>query len=420
MKRRALYICYYDLGEPLVESQVVAYLRQLAKRDYDIHLLTFERKRLSTSQAESARDGLARAGITWHHLRYHQRPSLPATLFDIAVGTVAAARICSRHDIEVIHARSHVPAAMAWTLKKLFGYGFIFDYRGMLAEEYVDGGHWREDGIKFRLTKAMERRFFRNADAFVMLTNRIKRDLVASETALHARSEDIEVIPCCVDTARFDVNHGVRASYRKARGWDNRIVLTYVGKIGLWYMVEEMARFFAVARTIDPRFFFQVLTQSDQKQIRDILWRLGVPEDSYDIRIVSSERLPEALLGSDAGISLIRACNSKRASSPTKVAEYLAAGLPVVLNTGVGDCDELVERNRVGVALDGFTDGDFADAVRALIGLLNNSDLRTACRETAEREFSLAGVGANGYEAVYDRLLGKQGIGRSATAVETV
>lgn len=420
MKRRALYICYYDLGEPLVESQVVAYLRQLAKRDYDIHLLTFERNRLSTSQEQIARDGLALVGITWHHLKYHQRPSLPATLFDIFVGTVAAAKICSRHDIEVIHARSHVPAAMAWALKKLFGYAFIFDYRGMLAEEYVDGGHWRENGVKFRLTKAMERRFFRDADAFVMLTNRIKRDLVASETAMRARSEDIEVIPCCVDTTRFDLQDGVRDSYRNARGWDERIVLTYVGKIGLWYMVEEMARFFAIARTVDARFFFQVLTQGDQTKIRDILLRLGVPEDSYDIRFVSSDLLPEALLGSDAGISLIRACNSKRASSPTKVAEYLAAGLPVVLNTGVGDCDELVTRNQIGVALDGFSDSEFAQAARDLIRLLSDRDLRTTCREAAEREFSLSGVGANGYEAVYTRLLGKDGIRRSAAAVETV
>ena len=39
---RTLYICYFGLREPLVQTQVLPYLRALAARGLGVHLLTFE------------------------------------------------------------------------------------------------------------------------------------------------------------------------------------------------------------------------------------------------------------------------------------------------------------------------------------------------------------------------------------------
>ena len=39
---RSLYVCYLSLEDPLVETQVVAYLEGLARRGHTIHLLTDE------------------------------------------------------------------------------------------------------------------------------------------------------------------------------------------------------------------------------------------------------------------------------------------------------------------------------------------------------------------------------------------
>lgn len=406
MERASLYICYYNLDEPLVETQVVAYLKELARRGCRIHLLTFERKRLSREERERHRKRLEDVGIRWHSLRYHSRPSLPATLYDIAAGTVYAARICRRYGIGLVHARSHVPAAMAWALKRLLGVKFLFDFRGMLAEEYVDGGHWREGGLKYGLTKGMERAFFREADALVMLTERIKRDLVRDEQELKGRDEDITVIPCCVDVKRFDIGDGMRAAYRRERGWTDRRVIVYVGKLGLWYMPEEMARFFAAARELEPRLFFQVLTQGDGGEMRSAFEKYGVPEESYDIGFAKPEDLPLVLASADAGISLIRACNSKRASSPTKIGEYLAAGLPVVVNAGVGDGDIIMKANGIGVVLEDFSEREYRRAAGEVMELMDEPETARVCREYAGSTLSLDGVGGPRYAEVYGRLLG--------------
>ena len=90
MKRAALYICYYNVTEPLVHTQVVAYLGELAKRGIEMHLLTFERERHSVERELEITEDLRKRGIQWHWLLYHQRPSLPATVYDIVIGTAAA------------------------------------------------------------------------------------------------------------------------------------------------------------------------------------------------------------------------------------------------------------------------------------------------------------------------------------------
>ena len=40
--KRSLYICYFGLRQPLVRTQVLPYLQELAKGGIDVSLLTFE------------------------------------------------------------------------------------------------------------------------------------------------------------------------------------------------------------------------------------------------------------------------------------------------------------------------------------------------------------------------------------------
>ena len=88
--RRVLFISYNGMLDPLGQSQVIPYLRELARAGVRFTLLSFER---SAAFGTEGRDRcadlkrqLAAAGIEWHWLRYHQRPSLPATMYDVANG----------------------------------------------------------------------------------------------------------------------------------------------------------------------------------------------------------------------------------------------------------------------------------------------------------------------------------------------
>jgi len=92
------------------------------------------------------------------------------------------------------------------------------------------------------------------------------------------------------------------------------------------------------------------------------------------------------------------------AASTTKIAEYLAAGLPVVCNAGVGDVDEVIEGDRVGVVLRDFDDESFARALREVEALRAEGNLARRARESAERRFDIERVGGAKYRRLYARL----------------
>ncbi|MGI9103740.1 MAG: glycosyltransferase family 4 protein [Terriglobales bacterium] len=413
---RILYISYFGVQKHLVQTQVVPYLRELAAAGCQVVLLSFEESTGDRAAAQRERERLAKLlteyGIAWHALRYHKRPSLPATIYDVVAGTVYAAGLMLRRRFDVVHARSHVPAVIALCLKSLFGVRMVFDLRGVMAEEYVDAGRWRQGGIAYRLTKWTETRALRSADGIVMLTHNIREALMERSPELRKRRGDIEIIPCCVMTDKYHPR--LREPSRKRLGLEDKKVMAYVGSLGSWYMMEAMAQAFAEFRNMDPSAHFLIITQSEYELITTPLRALGVPESAYTVMTAPVEEVPGLLIAADFAISFIQPCFSKRSSSPTKIGEYLAAGLPILTNAGIGDVDEIVTGEQVGVLVDGFDPGSYQAALTAVATLLNDGTIQARCRETAERRFAMHGVGREGYLRVYRRL-GLQPAGATAS-----
>ena len=90
--------------------------------------------------------------------------------------------------------------------------------------------------------------------------------------------------------------------------------------------------------------------------------------------------------------------------SPTKAAEDLAAGLPVITNRGIGDLDEIICAEGVGVAVTEFSDDAYREAARQLAALLADKTLSTRCVATARRYFDLERIGWPRYRAIYEQL----------------
>ena len=403
-----LYLCYLGITEPLVQTQVIPYLEGLAAAGWGPVLLTFEPRPLMRDAQNSAREALGRRGIEWRSLRYHKRPALPATFADVVLGIVYGAYLARTRRVAVVHARGHVPAAMALGLKWLVGTRFVFDIRGLVADEYVDAGLWRPGGVLYRAVKWMERFLLARAAAAVVLTGRARAWLCGGRESLMRTGSFVEIVPCCVNLARFRVDRLRTRNIRLGLGLDRHPVLVYAGKLGGWYMAGEMADFFCVAKRFFPRLRFLVLTQGDSAIMREEFERKGVARDEYRCVATPPEETPAYLALADFAISFIAPAFSKMASSPTKMGEYLAAGLPVVYNAGIGDLDDL-EREGVGARLEAFSEAEYIGAADRIRTLLEERDATSqSCRTAAERHFSLAGIGIPRYVRLYARLAGAQ------------
>src|SRR5262249_55928617 len=103
----ALYICYFGLREPLVQTQVLPYLRALAAGGTRMSLRPFEP---GGWRSDDQREQLRREGIDWYALPYHK--AAPAKIYDIVRGAFRAAAIARRNKIQIFHGRSHVGTAI--------------------------------------------------------------------------------------------------------------------------------------------------------------------------------------------------------------------------------------------------------------------------------------------------------------------
>jgi glycosyltransferase involved in cell wall biosynthesis len=403
---RLLYIAYFGALKHLSESQVLPYLRELADAGLGVSLLTFEElpadARLARMETASLASRLCGAGIDWKWLRYHKRPSIPATAFDITVGTLVSAFLILRKRIDVVHARTHVPGLVALVLRALFGVKIVFDLRGLMADEYVEAGVWRKDGISYRLTKWVERHLLRTSDAIVVLTHQVVRVLENSSADFRARRGAVEVIPTCVDLEKY-VYLGRERMRRELRLPDAPTMI-YVGSLGGWYMTEEIVQLYLAGRIEIPHLRFLVVTQSPHELMQNLLEMAEISEDNYTIRTARPSEMPGYLSSADVGVHLIRPGLSMVANSPTKFGEYLACGVPIVTNAGIGDCDEYIIQDRVGVTIKSLNPEGYREAWGSIRELLGESELAARCRKVAERRFSLKTTGREGYLRVYRRL----------------
>jgi glycosyltransferase involved in cell wall biosynthesis len=130
-----------------------------------------------------------------------------------------------------------------------------------------------------------------------------------------------------------------------------------------------------------------------------------VETKNFSVLSVASAEVPSYLAAADAGLAFIKRCISKLASSPTKNGEYLACGLPLVINAGVGDSDALINDWRAGVLIEDFTDAEFASAGRAIEAMASRPEVRQQARAVAERLFDLNTIGAERYVSLYERVL---------------
>jgi glycosyltransferase involved in cell wall biosynthesis len=396
--------------DPLGQSQVIPYLRELARRGVRFTLLSFERPKAFTpagiAQCEQLREKLKTQGIDWHWLRYHQRPSIPATIYDVMAGYRKAGALVRRNQIEMVHARGHIPATIALGLKRRFGVKMIFDLRGLMAEEYVDAEHWREGGLPYRMTKATERRILAATDGIVTLTERIW-PIIKEWKGLRGRPVHHEVIPCCVDLSLFKFSDEERERRRSELGLGDRFTLVYSGSLDGWYLTESMVDFFAAFLKGRSDAHLLWLTTGSHERVRELMRSRNVDSANFSVHAVASAAVPSYLVAADAGMAFIKRCMSKIASSPTKNGEYLACGLPLIINAGVGDSDALIDDWKAGVLIEEFTDAEYLAAGRRIEEMVGHANVRERARAVAEELFDLANIGAVKYAALYEKTLGQ-------------
>jgi glycosyltransferase involved in cell wall biosynthesis len=392
--KKVLYLSYDGVLEPLGESQVLAYLEKLSERGVQYFLISFEKRAdwQNRPKRVAMRERMKRANICWYPLRYHKRPLLLSTLFDAASGFALSITLFVRFRFQIVHARSYVMAMLALSLRVLLPIKFIFDMRGFWVDERADSGQCSRESRLYKFLKKLERAFLKHADAVVSLTEAGVTEM-KSFSYLALREPLFTVIPTCADLELF-----VPAINAKAGGF----LLGYVGTTTLWYDFPPVVTSFRALKKLKPEARLLILTRDPAEPIRKLFKEFS---DSVTIRFTNRDETIKLIQTMDAILFYLHPFYSKRASAPTKLAECLGCGVPVLTNRGVGDMDLIFDQDGIGAIIeDKSSEECIRNGVAELLAVCEDPQIKLRCRQSAEKRFSLTG-GVQNYFELYQRIL---------------
>lgn len=358
MTTRVTYLSMDSVAEGIGASQVLAYVERLARLGRSIELHTFEKGATGVETEES----LASLGVAWKKHAFGKLGSI-AGLGRIMRGAVAV------RGAQLLHARSELAAASALLARSST---WVWDMRSLYADQKIELGELRRGSPQHLVLNRVARASARRADAIVVLASAVIPELqhrYGDEIA-----EKIVVIPTCVDLNRFVPSNMPPGD----------LTLLLAGTLNAFYDVPAMLRFVENAKQRRKAHLSVVspgVTRWDEL-LRDRAdhWTSAAPAAMPDV--IGTAHAGLCICRSDAGVSL-------KASMPTKIAEFLASGRPVIVNAGLGDVREVIGSNRCGVVVEATTDDAMSRAVDDLLGLIEDPETPQRCRRVAQKYFDL-------------------------------
>ena len=222
-----------------------------------------------------------------------------------------------------------------------------FDGRGAIAAEWneyqvVPLQEWKNS------IHTWEKSVVLNADFRIA----VSEELVKYWNERYGYSENKHVvIPCTLNTSfRPEIlkQEEIENARKKMKFNADDIILVYSGSTAGWQSFDLLQGF--LQKIINNNKNIKVLFLSEKDKNVDQL-KTEFPDKIFQTFVKHSE-VSGILKSCDIGILIREKSVTNQVASPTKFAEYLSAGLPVIISEGIGDYTSFVKQNDCGWVLD--------------------------------------------------------------------
>ena len=396
-KTNILFINDGSILNPIIHSQGLPLLKFLSN-SYNCTMLSFELPVKSDKEHERynyihknyksyvsfVQTELKNYGVVPYLIIYFLK-GIPKTFFTV-----------KKYKIKLIHTRSLFPAIIGLCIKIIFPKTkLLYDNRGVLIEEMIYTGIYKRAGFREKIMRRLENRVIRKSDHIVVVSKVFKDFLINKYSHLENLSDKISVI-----NNKTEIDNKITPEDLDLRKDKNIITCIYSGSSAQWQSVQEIFTFAQKCLSEFKDFKLKILTYHPEEFQNQFLHFNDLSEIT-EILNVSSDKVFNHLAKANYGLLLREDNIINNVSSPLKFAEYLAAGLPVVVSKGVGDTGEIIDKYNVGVVI---KNNDFQTAILELKELLKDSSVYKRCREVAVKEFNLE-KSFKDYKLIYDNLI---------------
>ena len=403
-EKKVVFLSYDGITDPLGQSQILPYLFGISSnKNYKITIVSFEKTENYHQNKVFILNKLKKNNIDWVQLKYTKYPPVFSTIWDIYKLRKAINKLKVK-GLDLIHCRSYITSLVALGLKKKYKTPFIFDMRGFYADERVDGKIWSLNNLIYKkiynFFKSKEKEFLQFSDYTISLTTNGKKEIISLNLPNQSK---IKVIPCCTDENLFQKKNiqNVRSELGFSK---DDFIISYVGSIGTWYILDEMLDFFKCLQIKKPNAKYFFITKDKPKLILEKAKSKEIDISSIKIQPSSREMMPSYIGVSNFSIFFILPVFSKKASSPTKMGEIMNLGIPIICNSGVGDVDEIMDKSMPELIVKDFSNNEYERVIDLITN--NYKPNQKVIIETSHNYYSLE-KGVEKYKEVYHEILGE-------------
>jgi PEP-CTERM/exosortase A-associated glycosyltransferase len=310
--------------------------------------------------------------------------------------------VVEREKPDILHA--HSPALnglAALRVAKKYGLPVVYECRAFWEDAAVDHGTSREWGLRYRLSRALETKVFRAANAVTTICEGLRGDIVA-----RGIDEDkVTVIPNAVDIENFDAGLAADEELIDKLGLRGKTVLGFIGSFYAYEGIPLLLEALASMRESAPDIVLILVGGGPQEgDIRLAIESLGLGEAVVMTGRVPHETVQDYYNLIDVLVYPRLGMRLTHLVTPLKPLEAMAQGRLVVASD-VGGHRELIEHGKTGYLFKADDVGDLADTIALLLARKDRwQEMRVAGRQFVERERSWE-ASASRYQSVYGALL---------------
>lgn len=308
---------------------------------------------------------------------------------------------------DIIHCRSYIATILALFMKIFFpDLKVVFDPRGFWPEEGVVLHRWDHSSITFRIWKRVERYLFHRSDKVIALSESFSDHI--SEMVKEA---NCIVIYASADVQEFKQARPFRDLKRQELDLEGKTVFVYNGSLHAWHDPSLLAQVYRTLSQSLSHTKLLIITGYDRDKLEAVFRSAGLQAEDFLIVAAEPSEVPGYLVTGDFGLVPLREISETTPMAVvadtmigTKVAEYLACGLPIIVNENVGGMKSLMARYKIGIS---FDTKNLAGIVKGLQNIKDNY-IQEDCELVVERYFSLDQA-AESYYQVYSGLANGSG-----------
>jgi glycosyltransferase involved in cell wall biosynthesis len=320
-------------------------------------------------------------------------------------------KFIERNSISIVHCRSYTPARLALEVRKKYklSYKVIFDTRGNFPEEGLLKSHLDFEGYRF--WKKMEKDLLDNADVVVN---------VSSTFTEHVKkiSNNPNVYTIYTSTNLSSFYPLALSEKNKLRRLQNisehEKVLVYLGELSEigWHQTSTLIDAYQAFKKAFVKTKMLVITHNKRDELEKAF--LDESLEANELIVVkgtNQEEVNDYLNLADFAVLPFRHIRSQLDETlgytmiASKTGEYLATGLPVIVNNKIGAASQLVEETGTGITYELEKENDI---ISKLLDFEKEKKAITAkCCETASNTFD-AKKNALMYLGIYDQVLNKK------------